>query len=161
MIRYLGYYQHENKEFIISTGEDKLLIVYELSQKLVKLSTRTLNKRANALKLTNNQHIVIGDKFGDVFKLVLSLSRALSLIPLHSFPLIAPDLPPLSADQKPIPYQPILGGVPMLTDLIFIQAKLPEITMDYVVSADRDEHVRVSRYPNGYIIDKFLFGNTK
>ncbi|KAF9156711.1 hypothetical protein DFQ26_009258 [Actinomortierella ambigua] len=50
--------------------------------------------------------------------------------------------------------QPIVGHVSMATDLT--------LTRDnkYLISSDRDEHIRVSRYPNGYIIENFCLGHT-
>ena len=55
---------------------------------------------------------------------------------------------------------PILGCVSMLTSLLLIRKQLPHVTKDSIVIGDRDHHIRVSNYPKGYIIDKFLFGNS-
>lgn len=64
--------------YLISTGEDKLLVVSSLPT-LETLSTRELVKRANALSITAEGEIVVGDKFGDVYTFVASLSSPRSL----------------------------------------------------------------------------------
>ncbi|CEI97770.1 hypothetical protein RMCBS344292_11896 [Rhizopus microsporus] len=49
---------------------------------------------------------------------------------------------------------PIVGHVSMVTDM----ALTPDDK--YVITSDRDEHIRVSRYPNGYNIEAFCLGHT-
>lgn len=49
----------------------------------------------------------------------------------------------------------------MLTALVLVPAQFSELERSYIVTGDRDEHVRLSRWPQGYIIDKFLFGNKR
>lgn len=53
--------------YLVSTGEDKLLVVSALPS-LEVLSSRTLIKRANALDMTEKGEILVGDKFGDVYQ---------------------------------------------------------------------------------------------
>lgn len=52
--------------YIVSTGEDKQLVVSSLPT-LEQVSKRELLKRANALDVTDEGEIIIGDKFGDVY----------------------------------------------------------------------------------------------
>ncbi|BGP25625.1 tRNA guanine-N7-methyltransferase subunit TRM82 [Rhodotorula toruloides] len=133
------------KAYLISTGEDKLLEVSSLPD-LQLLSSRDLPKRANALEVTATGDIVVGDKFGDVY----------------IFPLDAPTVP---ADAKPedLPKpQPILGHVSMLNTLALIPADPAHGLMrDWIATGDRDEHVRISRFPAGHVIEKFAWGSKR
>ncbi|SCV74994.1 BQ2448_8023 [Microbotryum intermedium] len=166
------------KRYIVSTGEDKMLNVYEYQSntqaveedkddeqereststttvasksKLELRSSRELVKRANAMHVTEQGDIIVGDKFGDVYV----------------YTLIAPpvDPTPTTPDKtktKAPKVRPILGHVSMLNALVHVPAA-PDygIPHDLIVTGDRDEHVRVSRYPQGHIIDKFLWGSQK
>ncbi|BGP41173.1 tRNA (guanine-N(7)-)-methyltransferase non-catalytic subunit trm82 [Rhodotorula kratochvilovae] len=131
------------KRYLISTGEDKLLLVSALPS-LEVLSTRELPKRANALDVTATGEIVVGDKFGDVY----------------IFPL---DAPVISAGTKPedMPKpQPILGHVSMLNTLALIPADPANgLPRDWIATGDRDEHVRISRFPAGHVIEKYGWGS--
>lgn len=51
--------------------------------------------------------------------------------------------------------KPIVGHVSMLTDMTLSDDE------KYIITADRDEHVRVSRYPNGYNIESYCMGHTE
>ncbi|RKP34936.1 hypothetical protein BJ085DRAFT_6614, partial [Dimargaris cristalligena] len=49
----------------------------------------------------------------------------------------------------------ILGHVSMILDLVVTADAKP-----YVITADRDEKIRVSKYPNSYTIQSFCLGHT-
>ena len=66
LVRLLATYTEDDKTFLISTGEDKFLHVSQLPS-LELSSSRELVKRANALSVTDDGTIVVGDKFGDVY----------------------------------------------------------------------------------------------
>jgi tRNA (guanine-N(7)-)-methyltransferase subunit TRM82 len=52
----------------------------------------------------------------------------------------------------------LLGHVSMLTDLAYAESK----GRGYIITADRDEHIRVSRGPpQGHIIEGFCFGHAE
>ncbi|GAA6036798.1 hypothetical protein JCM8097_003484 [Rhodosporidiobolus ruineniae] len=146
LIRLLAVYTPagEGKESVlVSTGEDKLLVVSSLPD-LKTLSARELPKRANALEITQDGEIVVGDKFGDVY-----------LYPLDYTP------PPAGTKPEDVPKpQPILGHVSMLNTLALIPAA-PEhgLHKDWIATGDRDEHVRFSRFPMGHVIEKFGWGS--
>ena len=49
----------------------------------------------------------------------------------------------------------ILGHTSLLTTFVLTEDD------KYVISADRDEHIRVSWYPQGYVIERFCLGHRK
>lgn len=166
LIRLLAFHA---PNFLISTGEDKKLVVSTLPG-LETVSSRELNKRANSVAVTPDGTILVGDKFGDVYScaspgLVLRalLTRCCYRYPLLIPPAAEPAPAPAAKDAKAEKATPILGHVSMLNAVVFLPASTDEKFGHpaYVVSGDRDEHVRVSRYPRGEVIDKFLWGSKR
>ncbi|BGO92487.1 tRNA (guanine-N(7)-)-methyltransferase non-catalytic subunit trm82 [Rhodotorula toruloides] len=147
LIRLLATFTDDvaKKAYLVSTGEDKLLQVSSLPD-LQLLSSRDLPKRANALEVTASGDIVVGDKFGDVY----------------IFPLDAPAVPAnVKPEDLPKP-QPILGHVSMLNTLALIPADPAHgLARDWIATGDRDEHVRISRFPAGHVIEKFAWGSKR
>ncbi|KAM0754362.1 hypothetical protein T439DRAFT_321406 [Meredithblackwellia eburnea MCA 4105] len=143
MIRLFAFHE---PNFLLSTGEDKLLIASTLPG-METVSKRELVKRANALVVTREGEVIVGDKFGDVFK-----------YPLHPPP-VDPSAPaPTAAEKEKLKPVPILGHVSMLTSLVHV----PDLDgKQFVITGDRDEHVRVSHYPRGDTIEGFLWGAKK
>ncbi|GAA6010797.1 hypothetical protein JCM10207_005847 [Rhodosporidiobolus poonsookiae] len=146
LIRFLAPYTDPatGDRFLVSTGEDKLLVVSSLPS-LEVVSTREIAKRANALDVTHKGEIVVGDKFGDVY-----------IYPLSYTP---PPPAPKGTPAAPKP-QPILGHVSMLNTLALIPASPAHgLDKDWIATGDRDEHVRISRFPMGHVIEKYGWGS--
>ena len=62
---------------------------------------------------------------------------------------------PLTSHENPSSGELILGHASLLTHCL--------LTPDekFIVTADRDEHIRVSWYPEGYVIESFCLGHKK
>ncbi|KAI7891892.1 WD40-repeat-containing domain protein [Mucor mucedo] len=117
---------------LATSGENKQICVWDTQDWTVK-NTKPAHKRINAVQFTSDSsEIVAADKFGDVYN--------------HSLK----DDTPVSEDKQ----LPILGHVSMVTDMVLSEDD------KFVVTSDRDEHIRVSRYPNGYNIECFCLGHT-
>lgn len=132
-------------------------------------------KRIVDLALTEHDNVILcADKFGDVYAL----------------PLIDTAPPPLSAKEEqaqaqvqdaaaaearrkrteidhalPFTHKLLLGHVSMLLSLAAITMPPPPTDAGgkertYILTADRDEHIRVSRYPQSYVIHCFCLGHT-
>ncbi|KAI8080124.1 WD40-repeat-containing domain protein [Gilbertella persicaria] len=121
---------NKDGSLLATSGENKEICVWDTNDWSLK-NTRPAYKRVNALRFDNaSTQVVIADKFGDVY--------------CH----------PIEEIVNEEKLKPIVGHVSMVTDML--------LTPDekYVITSDRDEHIRVSRFPNGYNIESFCLGHT-
>ncbi|KAI9700506.1 MAG: tRNA (guanine-N(7)-)-methyltransferase non-catalytic subunit trm82 [Bogoriella megaspora] len=192
------------------TAEDKCIRVFELSSDgglyqlseryapNARLEFRSLNavrcmpKRPSAVSITpDEQNIVVGDKFGDVYSLpLLYLAYEDNGVedgksqgtPAKPYRPTATSLTVHSgANRKALEAQRqlkdhvktkeplkfahklLLGHVSMLTDLAL--ASIPNVEgkeRNYIITSDRDEHIRISRgIPQTHIIEGYCLGHTE
>jgi tRNA (guanine-N(7)-)-methyltransferase subunit TRM82 len=108
---------------------------------------REAPKKPTDIRVTNDQTIVVSDKFGDVFSYPIQV--------IHSSSETTVKQRELSSHENPAGGTLILGHTSLLTSLL--------LTSDekYVITADRDEHIRVSWYPQGYNIEAYCLGHKK
>jgi tRNA (guanine-N(7)-)-methyltransferase subunit TRM82 len=166
---------------LASVGEDKMLRVFDLKTGTLE-SSRETTKRPSCVVFANDNQILVGDKFGDAymfdahdedshFKTRVNLSKTNAQKKADKRARIAKlqaeqAKPSLDAKQdenegedeeEPVKdsagrtHLPILGHVSILTDMV--------VAGDRVITADRDEHVRVSHFPKSYIIEHFLLAH--
>jgi tRNA (guanine-N(7)-)-methyltransferase subunit TRM82 len=69
-----------------------------------------------------------------------------------------------SAKKEPLAFEHklLLGHVSMLTDIRFATTKRYGTPREYIITADRDEHIRISRGPpQAHIIEGYCLGHTE
>ena len=121
----------QNKQIHIYTPSD-----YEKTQTHWQLQRIiTVKKRASAIDLTN-QILFIADKSGDVYQTDLSINQNLILTPEDC----------------------IMGHLSMLLDICFVNTN---DNQQFLLTADRDEKIRLSHYPNAYNIQGYCLGHTE
>ncbi|PBP24629.1 WD repeat domain-containing protein [Diplocarpon rosae] len=156
-------------------------------EKLQQISERAMPKRPCSVTISqDNTTILSADKFGDVYSLPLIPSHSLPRDPANQNPGTTPASKPFTpaanqftihsqrnrkalenqkrhsnqASEKAAPefeHKLLLGHVSMLTDVAVVAHQ----GRDYIVTADRDEHIRVSRgIPQAHIIETFCLGHT-
>ena len=117
----------------------------------------------------------MSDKFGDIFRYAISAANwtrshgCLSSYPLHPKSEVVPDASraedadaetvarrsQIVSHENPSDGTLILGHTSLLTSFLLAEDE------KYIISADRDEHIRVSWYPQGYVIERFCLGHKK
>jgi tRNA (guanine-N(7)-)-methyltransferase subunit TRM82 len=192
-----------DQQHAVAVTEDKCVRVYSIQTDggIVELSQRTMPKRPCALEvLPDNDTIICGDKFGDVYSLPLlptdeSEKEAADLkaaqaaqdaknAELRAQGLFQPsatnltvhtqrNLRSLESQQKQKLFTPrkevlafehklLLGHVSMLTDATFAVREIEGKSRGYIITADRDEHIRISRAaPQSHIVEGFCLGHTE
>ncbi|KAJ3472512.1 hypothetical protein NLG97_g10928 [Lecanicillium saksenae] len=156
---------------------------------LTELSKRIMPKRPSAIQVTHDLEIIVADKFGDVYCIPLLKSTAPYVPPVKpsvSKPFTKPaasvltvhskgNRAALAAQQREMEnpanaasnsqraegpdfeHTLLLGHVSMLTSLLLGQDRQ---NRKYILTSDRDEHIRVSRYmPQAHIIHGYCLGH--
>ncbi|KAL2423624.1 tRNA (guanine-N(7)-)-methyltransferase non-catalytic subunit TRM82 [Exophiala dermatitidis] len=149
-------------------------------------SQRTMPKKVSSIVLTaDEKNIIVGDKFGDVYLLPLHhiedsvpkkvesnqaprpFSPSASELTVHT----KRNLEALRQQQKQKAAQPkkegpnfqvklLLGHVSLLTDVAIAEVQDGMKRKQYILSADRDEHIRVSRgITQAHIIENYCLGH--
>ncbi|KAJ9655088.1 tRNA (guanine-N(7)-)-methyltransferase non-catalytic subunit trm82 [Neophaeococcomyces mojaviensis] len=179
----------DGKHAIAITAEDKAVRVFSVSRKgrLRQLSSRSMPKKSCALTLTADETtILIADKFGDVYALPLHPTAGYQR--KSETPQVQTNFKPSATaltvhtkgnlealrqqqTQKQIPpkkegldfeHRLLLGHVSLLTDLAIAQAEIQGKQRPFILTSDRDEHIRVSRgIPQAHIIHTFCLGHTE
>ena len=94
--------------------------------------------------------ILVADKFGDVFSYPIDPPMDTIMDPAHS----SEPRPKDSQASHENPYGTlVLGHASIITSFLLSHDG------QYVITADRDEHIRVSKYPNGYNIERYCLGH--
>ena len=143
-------------------------------------------KRPSAIVLANNDTTILcGDKFGDVYSLPLIPSERPTALPSRTIAQARsqPAATSLTVHSKKnlqaleqqkrqwkegyrpeektgpaFEHKVLLGHVSLLTDLIYVS--LPDRKRSYILTGDRDEHIRVSRGPpQAHVIENFCLGH--
>ncbi|KAJ5142638.1 uncharacterized protein N7515_001425 [Penicillium bovifimosum] len=181
----------QGKYVIIMTSEDKCVRVMNLDNdgKLKQLSARTMPKKLSALTLTpDEKNILCCDKFGDVYTFPVIPSGeyvkpqpkakpyepAATNLTVHTKrnlesleqQMRQAALSKTNQEERVVlnfEHQLIIGHVSLLTDVISV-ARPADSTVGqrtYILTADRDEHIRVSRgLPQAHVIEQFCFGHS-
>ncbi|KAJ1985539.1 WD repeat-containing protein 4 [Dimargaris cristalligena] len=130
--------------YLVVSRDDKALYLWDTQSWKLVLGFCTL-RRCNSLDFTmGDDHmpvLLVADKFGDVYR-----------YPLQKYIQTGPSPKVVWND---IDDELILGHVSMILDLVVTADAKP-----YVITADRDEKIRVSKYPNSYTIQSFCLGHT-
>lgn len=147
-------------------------------------------KRPCAILVTpDNQTIICGDKFGDVYSLPLLVAadvettespqpeadlKAKAFMPtatvltVHSArnrralesQLRQKDLQTKTKEPLKFQHQLLLGHVSMLTDVHLATREIDGKIRNFIITSDRDEHIRISRGPpHAYVIERYCLGH--
>lgn len=118
------------------TDSNKSIIVFEivdLPNCLQIVKRQPFPKRPCSISMADHgETIIVADKFGDVYK--------------------------ISLKGEPVPEKslsPILGHVSMLTNVMITEIDGKQ----FLLTSDRDEHLKVSHYPQTYVVSHWLFGH--
>lgn len=126
------------KHVIGSTDSDKAVVMLAIdhsAENCLSLTKRQVFPKRPCAVLTSldDSTLIVADKFGDVYEIPID----------ESTPIAEKDL------------IPILGHVSMLSDVLV--AKHGD--RQFVLTGDRDEHIKVSHYPESYVVKHWLFGH--
>lgn len=128
-----------NEKFIIGTTDsDKAAVIFllDFSQEncLSLVKRQVFPKRPCAVSTTiDDSTLIVADKFGDVYSIAIDGANP--------------------EDEKNL--VPILGHVSMLSDVLVAEHDKKQ----FVLTGDRDEHIKITNFPKSYVVKHWLFGH--
>lgn len=176
---------------VVTNEDKTIRVLEMLDGQLRQLSERQMPKKPGAVALTPDQRsILAADKFGDVYALPLTFSDKLEGSDESQAAAKEPEVKPykpsatnltvhtaknlrsleqqLSMKNRNVAkksydfeHRIVLGHVSLLTDLIALTHVVEGKKRSYILTADRDEHIRVTRgIPQTHVIENFCLGHT-
>ncbi|KAI0271064.1 WD40-repeat-containing domain protein [Russula aff. rugulosa BPL654] len=135
---------------LATVGDDKQLKVWAV-ESLQLLSEREIPKKPSQVLFTRSgRTIVVADKFGDVFIYPLVPRSTPTPLPPQNT-----ESDTLASHENPSGGTLILGHTSFLTTFVLTSDE------SHIITADRDEHIRVSWFPQGHKIESFCLGHKK
>lgn len=175
---------------VVTGEDKTIRVLEMLDGQLSQISERAMPKKPGAVTLTPDQStIVAGDKFGDVYALPLTFTEKENLTDESPAASVEPEMKAykpaatnltvhtrknlhaleqqlnsknLTVSKKSYDFEHrlILGHVSLLTDLIALTHIVDGKTRSYILTADRDEHIRITRgIPQTHVIEGFCLGH--
>jgi len=177
-----------NGKLRVLSSRRVFVLVEDISRQMTDGGHRNMPKRLCALILSPNESTILaGDKFGDVYALPLHISSdnptlpppGVSRPPAEEFTTSATELTVhtkgnlealrqqreqrnvVKRKEGPVfNHKLLLGHVSLLTDLIITELNVGTKLRQYILTADRDEHIRVSRgLEQAHMIENYCHGH--
>ncbi|KAK3867100.1 hypothetical protein Pcinc_027414 [Petrolisthes cinctipes] len=136
-------------QYLAAACEGKVVVVW-CSQTWNVVAVHSLNKRPMALAITlDSSTIIVADKTGDVYEFPLKNT------PRRKDNTDASSEEPTCGIGEDAEPRPLLGHLSMLLDVALSEDN------KFIITADRDEKIRVSHFPQAYDIHTFCLGHTE
>jgi hypothetical protein len=149
--------------YLLSAGDDKRLFVWNCSD-WSRSEPVSASKKITCVAMTGtgtDRVVMYADKFGNVYSYPLAAHSSVAARTARR----------VQVSQLPVQQKGKEGGdedeesADGLTLLLGHFSSITSMTLDHtaqhIVTADRDEKIRVSRYPNAYNICTFCLGHTQ
>ncbi|RMZ87528.1 hypothetical protein DV736_g5249, partial [Chaetothyriales sp. CBS 134916] len=174
----------DGQTLISVTADDKTIRVFDIEGESGSLVVKS-SRLAHQTTISDETHqsekkIVVGDKFGDVYSLPLHPSKDY-VRPKTGSQAFQPSATELTVhtkgnlealrqqrEQKNISprkeapefeYRLLLGHVSLLTDVLVATSAIGQKKRAFTITSDRDEHIRISRCPQGHVIEGYCLGH--
>ena len=143
LVRHIAFSPDEQHLAALTT--DKQLLIYALPSLEVG-SSRTLSKRGAHLSFSPSGDVIVTDKVGDIY-LYPREPRMVAESERPATGVLASD------PSKNVDADLLLGHVSLITTHLLAPGGRR------VLTADRDEHIRISRFPSSHVVEGYLFGS--
>ncbi|KAK5584193.1 hypothetical protein RB653_005801 [Dictyostelium firmibasis] len=138
----------KNNQSLITSSSDKFLKIWDVATNFKNIKSINTNKKIICSILNKDDSgILVSDKCGDVFKF--------SLVDDSKNKIEVSGDKSAKNDEKESDKNLVFGHYSSIVDIKF------SACFNYLLSADRDEKIRVSHYPNCFDIESFCLGHTK